>query len=76
MDIKEINGLTIEGFQWVKYDCGIHVFEKNTHSGEVLRVECTHVQLVNNEIYFMIFNGITIDKTKKYQTQKSFSKKL
>ena len=20
--------MTIEGFQWVKYDCGIHVFEK------------------------------------------------
>jgi hypothetical protein len=76
MDIKEINKMTIEGFQWVKYDCGIHVFEKKVDFGDVLRIECTHVQLVNNEIYFMILNGITIDKTKKYQTQKSFSKKL
>lgn len=70
---NSIHKYEVDGYKWVKYDCGIHVFEK-VIGDVILTIECTHEQLINNEFEFMVSNGITINKTTKYKIQKGFSK--
>lgn len=56
---KNFIGMNIKGYEWFAFHNNIHSFQKKEKKGFSV-IKCTHEQIYNGDIEFMIENEITI----------------
>jgi len=70
-DKEKFRGMTFNGYSWVGYDFGVHLFTVKMKDGTWALIQCKEEQLFNGDIEFMTKHHLTLSKTEiKKETNK------